>query len=282
MYTSTSATQFGLPLKSPSTQTILPIVEQFQSSARVLGYIVIASTEFDGTETSYEVVEGVNAPISSVTLPTSIAQNDHPLVPQYMAVVFSYDEAKQQPWSAWPNFFTFETSGFYSNWSLSKEVRRLNYGAGNLISSLTVKMDYVNPAGTIPDPEAPPVQDGTFKWVTNIDLSTVGPECSFFDFNWMDLLLSEPPAGVNNISPVRITTLTNPAGFKAAILQRPTTIPGGAIVFDTVRIVRLQDNLASGSYEFDFQVTWMSEGVETTADATLTLNLVTDTPAVAP
>jgi|GEM_PF-7087585 len=279
-----SKTQFGLPLDTPSAQTILPVGIVQNSTFQVVGMFAIPLTTFDGTETTYVVQPGAGGTvdIQSVTLPAKAAAPDYPPSQQFMAVTYTYEEAKPLPWGGFSEFIYPETTGYYSRWSTPTGLRRHWYDPGSLIGSFLNGMDFypvwVPPTAPTPDPV-----DGTLRWAVSLDLAAIQPQCTFFDFNWVTLfqesIFSAEPntqGGSNTWVPMQIMTVTQPAGgeFRAAILQRPEYVAGGGTMFDTVRILRMTETVAPGDYVFEFEVTASLNGIVNTTPVILTMTVV--------
>lgn len=280
-----SKTQFGLPLNSPSKQTILPVGIMQNSTFQVVGMFAIPETDFDGTETTYTVQPGPGGevPIQSITLPAKIAAPDLPVAQQFMAVTYTYEEAKPLPWGGFSEFIYPEHTGYYSRWSTPTGIRRHWYDPGSLIGSFLYGMNFYP---VYVPPEAPPTpdpQDGTLRWAVTLNLASVAQECTFFDFNWVTLFQesvfsAEPDTqgGSNTWVPMQIITVTQPPGgeFRAAILQRPEYVAGGGTIFDTVRILRMSETVAPGDYTFDFEVKAALNNQIASTPVTLTLTVV--------
>lgn len=280
-----SKTQFGLPLDNPSKQTILPVGIVQNSTFEVVGMFAIPETTFDGTETTYVVQPGAGGTvdIQSVTLPAKIAAPDYPPSQQFMAVTYTYEEAVPLPWGGFSEFIPNETTGYYSRWSTPVALRRHWYDPGSLIGSFLHGMAVYPiwvppPSAPTPDPE-----DGTLRWAVTLNLAAVAKECTFFDFNWVTLfqesIFSVEPnteGGSNTWVPLQIITVTQPAGgeFRAAILQRPEYVAGGGTIFDTVRILRMTETIAAGTYVFEFSVIATLNGTQASTPVTLTLTVV--------
>jgi hypothetical protein len=287
MASSTSTTQFGLPFTAPVTQTILPVIIPRQSTAQVVGFFPITSHQFAGTETTYVVQSGQPAaPVTTVTLPTLNSTPGYtPPVSQYMAVVYEWNDTTQdplitQPWGGYSNFINSTTSGWYSRWSTPTGIQQHAFSWGTLLGSFKVGMG-VYPAYVAPTPSTPSPSNGALRWAVTVNLASVEPQCTFFDFNWMDLFNQSLPAaqqvgGTNPVVPFEIVTTSQPSGgaFIATVLQRPEYVPGGATVFDTIRILRMSNTITAGTYTFGFSVTSTTQGVTESASVTLTLTVV--------
>src|SRR5271167_1130585 len=96
-----SMIQFGLPLTMPSTQTIIPILDQYGKAA---GFFPITSTTFLGTETTYMLPDGT-VDITTVTLPPKVQNNTNvSRVSQYMAAVYDPAQVSLAPWRGYKEF----------------------------------------------------------------------------------------------------------------------------------------------------------------------------------
>lgn len=280
-----NAVQFGLPLEKPSTQTILPIVEIVNDvTCRLHGFFPIPETEFDGTETTFALAEG-NVNIQSVTLPEPRITQDYdqynpPLIQQYMAATYSMDEAKNRPWIGYQAWIPNDDTGYFSWYSMPPGNWVNRYGEGGLVGSLRWDMTLTNLSGSSTPPTPPDGEDGTLTWVTTADI-TNQPDCPFFDFNWVKVFDVKPiPSGEEvpsgQIVPVSISIVSNPptGEFKATISGMPMYMPGGGVLWDTIRIIRLKKVVAPGDYEFNFKLVAVQDGIETTTPVTLTLTAV--------
>jgi len=268
---------FGLPLNEPSKQTILPFITD---SGRVYGFFPIAVTTFDGTEQTF-TVDGGNRTVNlqTVTLPTINQSNQYMtgqrFVQQYMAAYFPFsslvqpDPRKLKMYSWW----SMPGATLVNHFSRGVYLNALQF---NLFASVPVVPPAITPPVTTPQ---------TLTWAATINLQSLQQECSFIDFNWAELFqtsYANDPNNLqgNNVLPIAITQITNPAGgfFKAVVLggamgSNQVVIPGGGVVYNTVRIIRLQDPPA-GTYTFTFQISYTNGGIQATTPVTATLNLI--------
>lgn len=258
-----SKNQYGLPLSSPSTQTVLPIV---QPNGRVYGFYPITSTTFQGTETSFTLSDGA-VPITTVTTPQLINMNvsDNQRVTQYMAAQWPISQEGQMPWRGHADLIRNDipnTIGFYSWWSMPTVSIMKHFGNGTFLNSMKVNMAHYPYSASTPGALTVSTPQ-TLTWACTINMSALAAECAFFDFNWVSLFntsLNPDATSVGNaIVPVALTVTGNPAGgiFKATLVQAQggqTVYPGGGAVFNTVRILKLGDATA-GTYTFNFNIT---------------------------
>lgn len=274
---SSNTAQFGLPLVKDVKQTILPVIENCGSTALVLGFFPISATTFDGTETTFTLSSGT-VDIESYTVAETTDQG-HGLdgVSQYMAMVLSYRQAKDNIITGYVDFVSAGNDGYYSSWAMPSRDWVHRYNAGTLLQSLRVGMastTYTSPSA----PDAPEGSDATLKWAASVDLTTNGSQCAFFDFNWINLFqTSMKTDGTNGaLIPLSIATKTNPSGgyFKAAyIASKPVIIPGGAPLFNTIRIIRLKQDVPAGDYGFVFTISYTKDSIQVSTDVTLTLTV---------
>lgn len=278
-----SGIQFGQPLAVPSKQTLLPIIE---STGRVSGFFPIASTTFNGTETSFALASG-DVTITTVTLPPKVMTNvnDEQRVEQWMGAFYDTTESPLEPWrgySEWVDPTFPNTLGYYAWWSMPTIHIIKHFSNGAYIDSLIHNMgDYVN-QNAAPNNPPPDVTDGTIRWATVLNEQSFEQDCSFIDFNWITLfqaaLLADPTQPGSTVVPLSISTVSNPPGgfFKASVLQGSggqVILPGGGPVFNTIRILRLQDPPA-GPYVFNFEVTSTRDNIALTSPVTLTMTVV--------
>lgn len=275
-----SMIQFGLPLTEPSTQTIIPILDQY---GRSYGFFPVSSTVFQGTETSYALPDGP-VEITTVTLPPKLQNNTNvSRVDQYMAAVYTPAQVSVAPWRGYAEFVSSDRPqniGFYSWWSMPPGNWFQHFGAGIFINSFEYGMAeyvYEAPVGQ----GAPTVNNinATMTWSTVVDLAAFENQASFIDFNWLDEFQAALKVNPNyslgsQIIPLSITTVSNPAGgfFKASVVQAlgsQSILPGGGVLFNTVRILRLADPTA-GAYTFNFSI---ADNLGNTTPVTLTLTV---------
>src|SRR5271156_1439604 len=136
-----SMIEFGLPLTMPSTQTIIPILDQY---GRAFGFFPITSTDFTGTETTYMLPDG-SLEITTVTLPPKLQNNTNvSRVSQYMAAVYDPAQVALAPWRGYAEFVDSQKPnniGFYSWWSMPPGNWFQHFGAGIFINSFEFGMN---------------------------------------------------------------------------------------------------------------------------------------------
>lgn len=277
-----SAIQFGLPLDEPSKQTILPYLTD---SGRVYGFFSIASTTFQGTETTFTVAPGQVVNLKTVTLPPTVSNNlmEAQRVEQYMAAYFPSKIEGQEPWIGYSTLLRADRPndlGYTSWWSMPVITVVQHFQNGTFIDAMLKRLDPPVPTASSQTP--PPVTTPqALSWACSIDPIAFSPECAFFDFNWTNLFKTtpayDPTVAGNTVIPISIQVVSNPAGgfFKAVIVQNAgqTIYPGGGVTFDTIRILRLQDP-TPGTYAFNFSISY-SNGTNTqTVPAVLNLTVV--------
>lgn len=260
-----SNTQYGLPLTTSSTQTILPVVI---NTNMVIGFYTIAKTTFaNPMPATYALAEGPVS-ISTVTLPKGISDSNGPkVVPQYVASVLTTSQAYARPWLGYTSFIDPMSVGEFHRWSLPSTGAVLTQNDGALITALRVSMATVVSPNV--NPSAPNPQAGTLNWQASASVDSFNMECGFFDFNWVTLF-KETNSGVN---PLRITTISNPTGgsLKSTVVSGSGQdyVQNGASIFDTVRIILLRP-VPAGAYSFVFAVT---DQYNQTANVNFTLNI---------
>ena len=276
---------YGQPLAAPSKQTVLPILT---TSGNCVGFFPIASTVFQGTETSFALSEGA-VPITTVTLAQRVQTNSayDQRVEQFMAAQWPEATDGIMPWLGYSELVSSNipnTLGYYSRWALTPTKMINFFGRGVYLDSLKFSMsDFVDPAPATPgNPQLTTPQ--ALRWATTVNMAAFAPECAFFDFAWTTLFDTvfnpdtSPQNTGNFVIPQSISIASNPAGgyFKASVVTGQggqTIYPGGGVVFNTIRILRLQDPPA-GTYTFTFDVSMNTNGVVTSTTATLNLTVV--------
>lgn len=257
-----TSNKYGLPLKAPSSQTILPII--CGGNGMLRGFFTIAKTVFTGAETTFALAEGPVA-IKSVTLPDTVDDGRGYGVKQYMAAVYDDDELFARPWIGYSAWVDTNDTGYALSYSMPTQGWMTRYNRGVLITNLLVAMDEQS---LLPPADLPPVvTPGAVRWVASMDVNGSQLECGFFDFNWVDLFKVTSPG--NN--PIRLDLVSNPPGgaFKSTLVPYQAIQPTGAVEFNTVRIIKLL-NAAAGTYVFNYNVV-DDHNVSTPVVLTLTL-----------
>ena len=280
-----SQNQYGLPLTEPSVQTVLPILT---TSGNCVGFFPIAQTTFEGTETTFTLTEGP-VPITTVTLAPKNKTNvwDEQRVEQFMAAQWPEVDDAISPWGGYTELVSANVPnniGFYSRWALTPTKMINFFGRGAFLDSMKFDMaKFVNPSAATPgNPEV--TTPLALRWATTVNLASFEATCGFFDFNWATLFnaVFNPDENSQNtgnfVIPLSIAVESNPGGgyFKASVVTGQggqTIYPGGGVVFNTIRILRLQDPPA-GTYTFTFLVSMNTNGVVTETTATLNLTVV--------
>lgn len=278
-----SKIQFGLPLAQPSAQTLLPLITD---SGRIYGWFPITKTTFNGSETSVTLSGGVVVPVTTVTLPPTVATNQaqSQRVTQYMASYFPISQEYTRPWLSYPDSLIVRPDypndiGYYSWWSMPVTTVIEHFNRGTFLNAMIFRLD---PTVPVPGTPTPPTvtTPSAITWTASLDPQTFSPECAFFDFNWVDLFKVAQQANPNQygsaVTPLAIATVSNPSGgaLKATIVQQygQDIYPGGGVVFSTVRILRLAD-VAPGTYTFTFNISYTQDGAATPLTVPATLNL---------
>jgi hypothetical protein len=239
------------------------------------GYFVIAETTFaaGSVPATFALNEGAVS-IQSVTPPVGVNDGHNYGVPQYVAAVYTEDQAKLEPYGGYSAFIDINDTGNYAMWLNPSYARQLRSGRGVLINSLLVNpAAYVPPA---PGSATPPnVTNGTQRWAANLTVSINQLGCSFFDFNWIQTFQAVMANTVpfNDAQPLSIEIVSNPTGgaFKSTIVggDGQQAMSSGAVIFSTCRIIRLQD-VTAGDYVFTYKVT-DTKGLSSTCTLTLTV-----------
>ena len=236
--------QYGLPLSAPIAQTIIPAMNQ---SGIVYGFYPITKTTFAGTETSF-VLPDTTVPITTVTVDSLNG------ITQYMAAVFPLGiAANSQPWAS--ASLIAPGNGAYRWFSQATETWMLHFNAGTLLTALAGNMAPVVSAPASPSaPTVAPPQALTFNG--SVKYNALNGQCNFFDFNWINLFTA-----TQEQVPLSITVVSNPAPIGSA--------PVSPMV-DTIRLVKLADEVPAGVYAFVFSIANVS-GLSTTVTLNLTV-----------
>lgn len=241
--------KLGAGLTAPSTQSILPVL--CGGNGQLLGFYPIASTTFDGTETSFTLSQG-DIKITSVKLPPRVNDGSGYGVVEYMAAYFDGPtDLRTEPWLGYQEFISNNDLGYRMQWYQPTVGSGYVLTRGIFLSALEVSMDQTP---YVPDVPVPPTGgNATIYWKAKLGLNAAQYECAFFDFNWV-VLFNAKTEGRHN--PMRIEFISNPPGgeFKSTLVAFPSATVDGDIEFNTVRVVRLKD-AAPGDYPFVYKVT---------------------------
>lgn len=242
--------KYGLALKTPSVQTLIPVMNK---SGVMYGFYPITSHSFTGAETNYALSD-MTTPLTTVTV------DSDQYVKQYMAAVYPLGiAANYQPWAS--SNLIAPGDGASRWFSMPAESWFLHFSKGTLVQSLTQNMNQVVTLPAVPGaPTVVTPQAMTFNGSISYAALTGG--CSFFDFNWTTTFVT-----TGDMVPLSILPLTNPAGMKATVIGVPTATPNG-IMYDSIRIIKTAEDLAPGVYVFTFAITGMNG-----LSASVTLNL---------
>ena len=255
--------KYGLPLKASSTQTILPAMTK---DGIIRGWYPISQTIFTGAETSFALTD-MTVPITTVTVDT-----DSP-VKQYMAAVWDKGlPAKLKPWAS--SHLVAPDDGYYRWWSMPTSTWFLHYGKGLFLSALSSSLNRAG-ASAPASPTSPTVSTPkSLSWQASVAYSAFNGDCTFFDFNWVQLFTS-----TGETTPLRIEIVANPtpvppatkSPLLAKVVGTPVAIGAGTVMFDTVRVIKNQDIIAVGAYVFSMKI-YNEAGLS--ADVELTVNVV--------
>lgn len=255
--------RYGLPLATPSVQTILPAMT---ADGIIRGWYPIAETVFEGDETSFELVD-VIVPLSTVTVDT-----DSP-VKQYMAALWPVGLAKNfSPWTS--SALVSPTDGYYRWWSSPTSTWFLHYGKGLFLDAISSSLNRAGAAAIAPSGPPSVTTPKSITWQASVGYASLNGDCSFFDFNWVSLFTSV----FTDTKPKRIEIVSLPdPGLEstppmlAKIIGIPTAVGAGAVIYDTIRIIKNRDVLAAGAYTFTMKI-YSEQGLA--ADVTLTVNVI--------
>ena len=261
--------KYGQPLAAPIRQTILPAMTK---DGRIIGWYPIAAQTFTGAETSVTIPDTGNGGAGTVVPVMSVTQDSDIGLPQYMAAVWPTGlAANYQPWAS---TLLQKPDVGYSRWySMATESWFEHFTKGALIDGLT--------GGTLnlavsaaSNPSAPTVTTPAAQtWQASIEYAMLNGDCPFFDFNWITLF-----AAKSNTTGIRIVVNTNPAPIapdplppmKAVNIGIPVAGPTGAPIYDSIRIMKLMDEVPPGAYAFTFTI-YDDLGQSTAATLNLTV-----------
>jgi hypothetical protein len=255
-----------LPLTAPSKQTIVPAMYQ---SGRMIGFYSIALRTFTGAETTLTLTDNVVVPIKSVTIDKDPTKPGQPQ--QYMAAVFPDGTPNLlRPWAS--QDLREPSEGYLRMYSMPTETWMLRSQMSILQVALTQGM-----AGTVAAPTTPTAPTvttpATLQWAASVSYEALLGDCPFFDFNWVTLFKAS-----SSTEAIRIVVTSNPgptaghtnAPMVAQIIGIPTAVGQGVVRFDTIRIMKMQDDVPAGTYSFGFNI-YGENGLVTPSVLTLTV-----------
>lgn len=254
--------KLGLPFSQSVSQTLLPIV--CGGNGRIHGFFTIETTPFDGTETTFELVEG-SIPVKSVTLPDRADDGTGFGVKQYVAAYWEPSEEAKAPWRGYSAFVDSNDTGYVMRHYMPTQGYKAILNRGALVTALEVSMDTSVPLPQAP--AAPTATNAAISWTSSMKVNSAQLQCGFFDFNWVTLFKAKSQANA-----IRLEVVSNPASgeFKSTLVPQPIVTPNGAVEFDTVRIIKLRDPVP-GAYTFTYKV---YDDLNQSTTCTLTLNIV--------
>lgn len=250
--------RYDLPLTTPSKQSIIPAMHK---DGRVIGFYLIPSTTFTGTETTHTTTDDIEVPLKVVTVDT----NQHlRTVTQYVAAVFEETQSiqvvpnqyvvqkKPEPWHSTDLILGDETA--YRWYTQATQTWFTHFGDGTFIGALRNNLDITVEAPVAPEP--PEAENAVMEWRASMDYLGLLGDCPFFDFNWMTLFKTKTQK-----EPLRIVVVSNPAPvapstrppLMAKVIGRPISTANG-VIYDSIRVLRLGDSIEPGDYEFEFQI----------------------------
>lgn len=243
-----SALAYGKALVVPSKQTLLPVISG--ESAAIIGFLTIAETTYDGTETTQAFAPpNADLPITTCTVPYRGNTVDQYRVQQYMAVVLTHMEVYNKIWGGNDAFIEASDTGYLFRHYMPTIGWTSILTRGALVQSLVVGMATGAPA--MPDPSPPDPQPAAAQWQAALPQFDAALKCPFFDFLWTDLF-----ALTSNQLPLRLEVASNPPGgeFKTTLVPIPVVdVATGAPMFNTIRIIRLKV-ADPGVYEFNYNI----------------------------
>ena len=251
------------PLAAPSTQTVLPAMLE---DGRVVGWYPITETAFARTELTFTLDDNVEVPLKVVTVDSNTE------VIQYVAAVWPTGLANDyQPWAS--GQLVSVADGNFRIWNMTTQGSRVREGGGVLVEALRTGMNpYLQASEVNVNPDVNP--SVTLQWKTSLPYTLLTGGCTFFDFNWMSLMMDTADTG---LQPLRIEIVSNPPPFDgqtqsplmAKVMGIPTAL-GNGVVYDTIRILKNADDLPPADFEFGFEV-FNNQGYSTLVTLTLTI-----------
>jgi hypothetical protein len=243
--------KYGLPLKTPIIQTILPAMNDH---GIMYGWYPISATTFTGAETTFTLPDSGNGGAGTVVPLKSVTTDSGNGVPQYMGAVWPTGLAfNYMPWAS--SLLQPADEGEYRYYNMPAETWVLNFGHGPLLTGLSGKMNIT--VGVSTTPGAPTVTTPeALSWQASLAYQTLLGDCEFFDFNWVTLF----QASSGTAQALRIVVTSNPAPISpatvpplvASVIGIPILTQNG-VLYDSIRIMKLMD-VSPGSYQFTFNI----------------------------
>lgn len=257
------------------TQTVLPVI---LADNRIIGGITIASTSFDGTETS-KTVGGVSVPLRKVYFgqtrlakygaPEDVAMQGWVMAASYTNS-YSQESFPNRPWDLGSSFVSIVDLGTVREWyqvagiSQQREVNssfmQFMLGQKAALSVGSVSVDSFTTNST-----------AAMSWKANATFSNA-PICSFFDFDAGSVFAVSL---ATNKEPLKVVVTSNPANSHMKAYVVPNTLQAygrNAGKLLTVRILKVEDvTITPGDYDFTFDLYDIESNV-TSVTLTLTVS----------
>jgi hypothetical protein len=168
------------------TQTVLPVI---LADNRIIGGITIASTSFDGTETS-KTVGGVPVPLRKVYFgqtrlakygaPEDVAMQGWVMAASYPNT-YSQDSYPSKPWDLGSSFVSMADLGYERSWTQVAGIsQQREYNSNFMQFLLGQKLSLV--ASSVSPGSFTANNTAAMSWKANAPFSNA-PVCAFFDFD---------------------------------------------------------------------------------------------------
>lgn len=214
------------------TQSFLPVLDLRRKQLH--GMVAVSSTNFTGAETTF-TIGGHAYPVAKYT-PT-VTQDT--MRPWYMALTMTYNQVVQEDYKSIPGFIPIDDV-LPGQWWTSSSIgaqKREDLGAliNGLVYSFGGQFSVVVPAE--PDFGDNPMD---MVWVASVPFANQ-PQCTFFDFNWVEALdLLNPKASPVNAVIQSVTDGNDdPQNKVGAVVVMKGQPALNVAAYNTIRLVRL-------------------------------------------
>lgn len=230
--------KYGVELREPLTQTILPILNRVSNN--ILGVVPIARTVFEEPTYVFEFSTGLQVSVESVTLKHSLSTNR---VEQYMCIALSDRQVRDRVYLGYPNLMTPDQFSYYFNVDNligQGQFTRMNLG---MLTAFFYGMDKVDFGIDVDDKTKP---EKAPAWNARMQLKDF-ENIQFFDFNWHNLFYQNHDK-TEWVNPT-IEVVANDSLFRVMLVDNVITR-----TVDTVRIIKTKSEIGIGRYQFQFKV----------------------------
>ncbi len=224
-------------------QSFLPILDPVRKQLH--GMVAISSTDFDGTEEEF-TISSIDYPLVKYT--PVVSQTT--MRPWYMALTMTRSQVVQEDYKSIPGFIPVDDV-LPGQWWTSSSIgaqKREDLGAliNGLIYSFGGEFEVTVPA----DPEVGG-DPAEVVWVASVPFHNQ-PQCTFFDFNWVEAIQLTNPTGspVNAIIESVTDGDSNPQDKVKAVVIMKAQPAINVASYNTIRLVKMPNQVVEADEVF--------------------------------